>query len=165
MTNIILNLLICNSLLFMFLKHPLSMGLNLMTQSTLICLLSGSFFINYWFSYTLFLVFLGGLLVLFIYISSLASNEMFQLNSKLTLLMTLVFSSIFILTTFLNKEPWNYLMLSKWNTLLTYQSILTNIFNNMNSQLMLFMVMYLLLCLLAVVNITKFDKSPLRLLK
>nr|YP_009695229.1 NADH dehydrogenase subunit 6 [Triops granarius]AXU40955.1 NADH dehydrogenase subunit 6 [Triops granarius] len=165
MMNIILSLLICNSLLFIFMSHPLSMGLSLMMQSLLICLLSGSFFFNYWFSYTLFLIFLGGLLVLFNYISSLASNEMFQFNPKLMLFVTLMFSLIFITIKLFNKISWNELMVSNWKMILMYENFFINIFSNMNFQLMLFMVAYLLLCLLVVVNITKFDKSPLRLLK
>lgn len=33
---------------------------------------------SYWFSYILVLVFLGGVLVLFLYMTSLASNEKFE---------------------------------------------------------------------------------------
>nr|YP_054528.1 NADH dehydrogenase subunit 6 [Triops longicaudatus]AAT69277.1 NADH dehydrogenase subunit 6 [Triops longicaudatus]AJD07297.1 NADH dehydrogenase subunit 6 [Triops longicaudatus]AJD07310.1 NADH dehydrogenase subunit 6 [Triops newberryi] len=165
MMNVISSLLICNSILFMFMKHPLSMGLSLMIQSLLICLLSGAFFFNYWFSYTLFLIFLGGLLVLFIYISSLASNEMFQFSTKLISFLGLMFFLIFIISNLLNEESWNSLNSFSWTSNSYYKNFLINIYSNINFQLMLFMVIYLLVCLLVVVNITKFDKSPLRLLK
>nr|YP_009045949.1 NADH dehydrogenase subunit 6 [Triops australiensis]CDR98445.1 NADH dehydrogenase subunit 6 [Triops australiensis] len=165
MMNLISSLLICNSMLFMFMNHPMSMGLSLMVQSLLICLLSGSLFLNYWFSYTLFLIFLGGLLVLFIYISSLASNEMFQSSTKLILFLSLMFLMIFIMSNLLNEETWMNLDSFNWASNMSYKNFFINIYSDTNFQLVLFMMIYLLLCLLVVVNITKFDKSPLRLLK
>nr|NP_775075.1 NADH dehydrogenase subunit 6 [Triops cancriformis]QCZ36072.1 NADH dehydrogenase subunit 6 [Triops cancriformis]QCZ36085.1 NADH dehydrogenase subunit 6 [Triops cancriformis]BAC53604.1 NADH dehydrogenase subunit 6 [Triops cancriformis] len=165
MMKLMMTLLVINSLMFMFLIHPLSMGLNLMIQSLLICLYTGSFFLNYWFSYTLFLIFLGGLLVLFIYISSLASNEMFQLNVKLMFFLSLCFLSIFLILSFLYETPWTTMIAFTWSKMVTVENMVSHVYKNSNIQLMLFMVTYLLVTLLVVVNITKLDVGPLRLLK
>nr|UNY33508.1 NADH dehydrogenase subunit 6 [Lepidurus apus apus] len=165
MYNILSMTLLLNSFLFMTLTHPLSMGLSLMIQSLIICLMSGMLFLNYWFSYTLFLIFLGGLLVLFIYISSLASNELFKLNPY-TLITGLMISMLLMLIIYLNSENlWTNLLTHTWMTLITYKTFLVKIYNPMLFQMMLFLISYLLLCLVVVVNITKFDSSPLRLQK
>nr|ALI86981.1 NADH dehydrogenase subunit 6 [Cryptolestes turcicus] len=53
------------SLMFMFLNHPLSMGLMLLLQTICISILSGIMMINFWYSYMIFLIMIGGMLVLF----------------------------------------------------------------------------------------------------
>merc|ERR1739838_23170 len=63
---------------FTRLVHPLAIGLALLFQTILICCTTGLSNLSFWFSYILFLIFLGGILVLFIYVTSLASNEMFK---------------------------------------------------------------------------------------
>lgn len=72
--------LLGSALIFINLKHPVALGLTLILHTLLISGVTGLAVGNFWFSYVLFLVFLGGVLVLFIYITSLASNEKFSLN-------------------------------------------------------------------------------------
>merc|ERR1711970_1483685 len=65
-------------ILFYF-SHPISIGLILV----LLSILSGAILIKMnitWFFYLLVLVFLGGVIVLIIYISTLAANEKFFLS-------------------------------------------------------------------------------------
>nr|YP_006665730.1 NADH dehydrogenase subunit 6 [Challia fletcheri]AEP83058.1 NADH dehydrogenase subunit 6 [Challia fletcheri] len=62
-------------------NHPLWMGLILLVQTFLVSLFSGFLLSFFWFSYILFLLFLGGMLVLFMYVCGLASNEMFMFDS------------------------------------------------------------------------------------
>merc|ERR1712002_713944 len=65
-------------ILFYF-SHPISIGLILV----LLSILSGAILIKInitWFFYLLVLVFLGGVIVLIIYISTLAANEKFFLS-------------------------------------------------------------------------------------
>nr|QNV11699.1 NADH dehydrogenase subunit 6 [Rhamphomyia barbata] len=84
MTQMILSLMIMiSSFIFMQMNHPLAMGLMLLMQTFLICLITGLMTKSFWFSYILFLIFLGGMLVLFIYVTSLASNEMFSMSMNL----------------------------------------------------------------------------------
>lgn len=72
--------LLSSALIFLNLSHPVALGLVLILHTLLISGVTGLVAGNFWFSYVLFLVFLGGVLVLFIYITSLASNEKFNLN-------------------------------------------------------------------------------------
>nr|YP_009694124.1 NADH dehydrogenase subunit 6 [Sphaeronemoura acutispina]QEI04392.1 NADH dehydrogenase subunit 6 [Sphaeronemoura acutispina] len=161
---------ICSSIVFTQMTHPLAMGLILLAQTVFISILTGMMTHSFWFSYVLFLVFLGGLLVLFIYVTSLASNEMFSMSMK-TLIPLIISSSSFILilmildssitaTSIKNSENLNILNIS------TYQeesmTSLIKLYNGPTSLITLTLVLYLFLALIAVVKITKINQGPLR---
>nr|YP_009179680.1 NADH dehydrogenase subunit 6 [Chrysomya nigripes]ALK60720.1 NADH dehydrogenase subunit 6 [Chrysomya nigripes] len=166
---ILLSLLFIFNFIFMNMKHPLAMGLTLLIQTTLVCLTSGLMTKTFWFSYILFLVFLGGMLVLFIYVTSLASNEMFTFSIKLLLVSVSIFFFSIITLYFMDK-----------NLLLQYQNLEVKSIYEMNSYLMenslslnklynyptnlltILLMNYLLITLIAVVKITKLFKGPLR---
>nr|YP_010274849.1 NADH dehydrogenase subunit 6 [Gerosis phisara]YP_010968390.1 NADH dehydrogenase subunit 6 [Gerosis sinica]UJV31539.1 NADH dehydrogenase subunit 6 [Gerosis phisara]WNO18702.1 NADH dehydrogenase subunit 6 [Gerosis sinica] len=157
-----------------FMKHPLSMGLMILIQTLLICLISGLYIYTYWFSYILFLTFLGGLLVLFIYVASIASNEMFSfpLKNKMFLMIFLISILFFIL---IIKIKFNWLNLIfnhfEYNNFMNYLLLfinnnnninLTKLYNEQNYLLMLMMIIYLFITLIAVVKITNIFYGPLR---
>nr|YP_009469521.1 NADH dehydrogenase subunit 6 [Hydrotaea ignava]AVD96782.1 NADH dehydrogenase subunit 6 [Hydrotaea ignava] len=166
---ILMSLLFIFNFIFMNMKHPLAMGLTLLIQTFLISMLTGLMTKSFWFSYILFLVFIGGMLVLFIYVTSLASNEMFSFSIKL-----LMISIIFILTTFLTiyfidknllLQYSNYEMNSiiNMNSYLMENSLMLNKLYNYPTNLLTILLMnYLLITLIAVVKITKLHKGPLR---
>nr|YP_010999278.1 NADH dehydrogenase subunit 6 [Synorthocladius bifidus]WPM93124.1 NADH dehydrogenase subunit 6 [Synorthocladius bifidus] len=161
--------MIC-SMIFSIMKHPLAMGLMLLIQTLIICLLSGFVTKTFWFSYILFLIFLGGMLVLFIYVTSLASNEMFNFSIKIFSFSLLILMLNFILFFFVDKNLiMNYLynMETKNITLLkSYfleNSIMMNKLYNFPINLITIMLMiYLFLTLIAVVKITNIFEGPLR---
>jgi NADH-ubiquinone oxidoreductase chain 6 len=70
-------LILGGSLAFIALGHPISIAVTLILHTLIVGGLTGILSNNFWFSYILFLVFLGGVLVLFIYMTRLASNEKF----------------------------------------------------------------------------------------
>nr|YP_008854830.1 NADH dehydrogenase subunit 6 [Cherax glaber]AHA59411.1 NADH dehydrogenase subunit 6 [Cherax glaber] len=163
----ILPFILGTAILFSTLSHPLSMGVTLLIQTVLICILSGLFNASFWFSYILFLIFLGGMLILFIYISSLASNENFKIHLKYTaLFMPLLITSLFL--TLL--DPMFYP--SKFfnsSTFLTLENKINfgfltpePIYSVPSTLLTLFMISYLLLTLIVVVKIINISSSPLR---
>nr|QJW33624.1 NADH dehydrogenase subunit 6 [Eiconaxius sp. 1 QK-2020] len=155
------------SFLFTRLLHPLAMGLILLLQTCLICISSGLMNQSFWFSYILFLIFLGGMLVLFIYVASLASNEPFKFSLTMSLLPIVfvfflvlflmadnlcLFSKMMISTSSLISESYNYL------------SLISMLYSIPTMKFTLYMVMYLLLTLFAIVKITNMGFGPLRLL-
>nr|YP_010569050.1 NADH dehydrogenase subunit 6 [Fannia canicularis]UEV87292.1 NADH dehydrogenase subunit 6 [Fannia canicularis]UZC78836.1 NADH dehydrogenase subunit 6 [Fannia canicularis] len=166
---IILSLMFIFNFIFMNMKHPLAMGLTLLIQTTFVCLTSGLMTKTFWFSYILFLVFLGGMLVLFIYVTSLASNEMFSFSIKLLLLSIIIFMSMLALLYFLNK---NFLMnyynletksIFDLNSYLMENSLsLNKLYNYPTNLLTILLMNYLLITLIAVIKITKLFKGPLR---
>nr|YP_010461144.1 NADH dehydrogenase subunit 6 [Agnidra scabiosa]UUF68415.1 NADH dehydrogenase subunit 6 [Agnidra scabiosa] len=159
------------SMIMIFLNHPLSMGMMILFQTLLICLLSGMMIKTYWFSYILFLTFLGGLLVMFIYVSSIASNEMFKFknNLKIMLMLLLSITMIFMMINYYNLKFMNLIINSDMNNY--FNLMFTNTENNINMNklynnqtflMMMMMIIYLFITLIAVVKITNIFFGPLR---
>nr|WMQ77881.1 NADH dehydrogenase subunit 6 [Cyclidia fractifasciata] len=173
MTKMFLSLMIILiSILMLFLNNPLSMGLMILLQSILTCLLSGMLIKTYWFSYILFLTFLGGLLVLFIYVSSIASNELFFMNFFMKLFIIMSFFMIFFSSMlFTSNLKWlNFSFNSDMNNLLNINLMLNmenkmnlnKLYNNQTFLLMMMMIIYLFITLIVVVKITNIFYGPIR---
>nr|UBN08921.1 NADH dehydrogenase subunit 6 [Panesthia sloanei]UBN08934.1 NADH dehydrogenase subunit 6 [Panesthia sloanei] len=150
------------SISFTQMNHPLAMGLILLIQTILISMITGLSSQSFWFSYILFLIFIGGMLVLFIYITSLASNEMFILSTKmLCLLMILSPLMMFLLKSnssiLMNQESSMFFMINNSTPL-----PLLKLYNFPTGTLNIIMAVYLLITLIAVVKITDIFSGPLR---
>nr|AMH85653.1 NADH dehydrogenase subunit 6 [Drosophila roehrae] len=169
---IIYSLIFISSIIFINMVHPLAMGLTLLLQTVLICLITGLMTKSFWFSYILFLIFLGGMLVLFIYVTSLASNEMFNLSIKLTMfsfsllfilmLLTFIIDKNSSMIIFLNNEMEN---ISNMNSYILENSLSLNKLYNFPTNLVTILLMnYLLITLIVVVKITNMQKGPLRIM-
>nr|YP_007627015.1 NADH dehydrogenase subunit 6 [Tristira magellanica]AGC22280.1 NADH dehydrogenase subunit 6 [Tristira magellanica] len=154
---------------FIKMNHPMSMMMIIIIQTFVIGLMTGTMMESFWLSYILFLTFLGGMLVLFIYITSIASNEMFYFKSIMMIFTAttwLLIMSIFILFDmslfmdfFKNSETFSI------NTSINYQEMsmsLNKIYNNPTFVVSMMMMIYLFLTLLAVVKITNINQGPIR---
>uniref|UniRef100_UPI00315D1952 NADH dehydrogenase subunit 6 n=1 Tax=Sinobirma bouyeri TaxID=1236722 RepID=UPI00315D1952 len=161
------------SLIMYFLIHPLSMGLMILLQTLLTCLLTGMMIKTYWFSYILFLTFLGGLLVLFIYVSSIASNELFNFNLKMKIFFLIFMCLSFISMIFyMNNLKWmnfnanNSEMMSFFNFNMFNNNNnkinLNKLYNSQTMMLTLILIIYLFITLIAMVKITNISYGPLR---
>lgn len=155
------------SFIFTRLQNPLSIGLTLLIQTLVISLAAGRFSFSYWFSYILFIIFIGGILVLFIYVASLAANEYFIFSiSRFVLglrIRILLFLILFI------RDPlvissYSSLPISSFIELSSSQKIIRWIYRIPLIRLTLFVIIYLLLALIVVVKIVNLYKGPLRLL-
>lgn len=166
---IYLSRLICSTI-FVCIKHPLAIGLILLIQTFFICLLSGFITKTFWFSYVLFLIFLGGILVLFIYVTSLASNEIFNFSLKLLTFRFVNFGIIYLIIFFIDKNLIiTYLInhetesLTQIRNLLKENSLILNKLYNFPINLVtILLIIYLFLTLIAVVKITNVFEGPLR---
>nr|WCQ78452.1 NADH dehydrogenase subunit 6 [Agriotes sp. GTI-106] len=153
------------SITFMFLSHPLSMGFNLLIQAILIALITGMMSHNFWFSYILFMIMIGGMLVLFIYMTSVASNEKFLYSNKLMIMMLMMFMTMVMLSVI---DPFSNYILStnmdmemfKMNSMFSLS--LSKYINLPSNWIMISMIIYLLITLIAVVKITNITYGPLR---
>nr|UQJ75167.1 NADH dehydrogenase subunit 6 [Cryptotermes brevis]URX53108.1 NADH dehydrogenase subunit 6 [Cryptotermes brevis] len=148
-------------MMFTQMNHPLAMGMMLLMQTTMVCLISGLMHQSFWFQYILFMVFIGGMLVLFIYVASLASNEMFSLSTKM---MTLAATTMML-----------SMMIKYWSTFNSsdsemFQTMTQNkitmmtekLYNQPSGSMTILMALYLLMTLIVVVKITDVSKGPLR---
>jgi len=133
---------------------------------TLILSLKINFLINSWRSYILFLIIIGGLIIIFIYITSLSNNEISYLNLKIIYInffkvfpLILIITLIFIF--FINLEI-NNLFIWNLNYKKNYNSNFFEIFINFYNFNNLFIINYLFYRLICIINICYKFKLPLR---
>nr|YP_010327177.1 NADH dehydrogenase subunit 6 [Dryocoetes hectographus]UJG10838.1 NADH dehydrogenase subunit 6 [Dryocoetes hectographus] len=156
------------SLLFMMMNHPLSLGYILLLLTINTSLTAGLMYLNFWFGYIIFLIMVGGMLVMFIYMTSVASNEKFKFPKFKTLI--LFFFMIFIMMLFFFTKDTFFSMLANSSKIMINQEILspqnkiflTKIFNEPLKQIPVALMSYLLVTLIVTVKMTDFIKGPLR---
>nr|YP_010701688.1 NADH dehydrogenase subunit 6 [Eristalis arbustorum]QVL28745.1 NADH dehydrogenase subunit 6 [Eristalis arbustorum]WCJ53249.1 NADH dehydrogenase subunit 6 [Eristalis arbustorum] len=158
------------SFIFLQMNHPLSMGLMLLIQTIMVCCITGLMTKSFWFSYILFLIFVGGMLVLFIYMTSLASNEMFALSMKMTLISIISLFILMILIFFMDKMLTSFnLMNNEMNSITNLNSYMSEnslnlikLYNYPSNMITILLVNYLLITMIASIKITKLFYGPIR---
>nr|URH16577.1 NADH dehydrogenase subunit 6 [Odontotermes formosanus] len=160
MTKVLMSASMMTSMTFTQMKHPMAMGMMLLAQTMLTCLISGMMYKSFWFSYILFMIMVGGMLVLFMYMTSLASNEMFSPSNKvITAMATMTPIMMYMMpSTINNKEMSEHEMIMESEITTTT----TIMYNQIMGTMTILLVMYMLLTLIVVVNIINVSKGPLR---
>merc|ERR1719266_8345 len=134
------------------LVHPISLGLVLIFYSLLIGV-ARIMIRAPWFFFLLVLVFLGGVIILIIYIRTLAANEKFIILETSNLFLVIIRGLVIRL---ILPSTYNYLMKSSPNI-----NIVLNLYEYANSRLSMFLILYLLITIVCVVKLVKFEKGPL----
>nr|QWY23090.1 NADH dehydrogenase subunit 6 [Koreocerus koreanus] len=139
-------------------KTPMSMGIMLMMQTVLMTTLMNKTMTSSWLTMITFLMMIGGLLILFIYMSSLASNEKFKINMKMmAITITAMWMTEDLMQTMQINETQNLI-----NIEYTEQLSLNKLYNKKSMSITLIMVMYLLLTMITVTKLVKHYEGPLR---
>nr|APX40847.1 NADH dehydrogenase subunit 6 [Calomicrus suturalis] len=159
-----LPLMMLCSMLFIFLNHPLSCGLILLIQTILTAMISGLMNFNYWYSYILFLIMIGGMLILFIYMTSIASNEKFSFRPKfMTLnLILLIFVMLILMDQFYFNMLNQMFDMKSQNFFYLNNLSMMKYFMEPNYLLMMLIIIYLFITLIVVVKITSISYGSLR---
>ncbi|YP_002889393.1 NADH dehydrogenase subunit 6 (mitochondrion) [Cephus cinctus] len=153
--------------------HPIEMMIYLIMFSIIMCLKTSLLYKNFWFSYMLFLTMIGGILVLFLYFVSTASNEKYQLNDNLnikflTIMISISFILMFIMYVFdyfsinmieLNMNHNLIIKMNNWSNSNSYN--MHQMFNN-NYKVTLMTMIYLLFTLFSVMKMCMKMYGPLR---
>nr|QDO72174.1 NADH dehydrogenase subunit 6 [Gargara sp. 16071360] len=144
------------SIMSMMMSSPVSMGLTLLVQTTLTILIMNMVNSSSWIPMITFLTMIGGLLIIFMYMSSITSNEMLKLN--LNMMLPLILMMLIMEEMTLNDSNQEFQMI---------QSSVSNMMsmNKMYSKSMsmtMMMVLYLLLTMISVNKIIKLFEGPLR---
>nr|URX53899.1 NADH dehydrogenase subunit 6 [Cryptotermes kirbyi]URX53912.1 NADH dehydrogenase subunit 6 [Cryptotermes kirbyi] len=149
------------SMTFTQMNHPLAMGMMLLLQTMMVCLISGLMSQSFWFQYILFMVFIGGMLVLFIYVASLASNEMFSLSTKMT---STILALMLMSMTLKDQTTYDSSDSPTFNTKLdsSINLMTSKLYNQPSGSLTILAALYLLMTLIVVVKITNVSEGPLR---
>nr|YP_010701727.1 NADH dehydrogenase subunit 6 [Helophilus pendulus]WCJ53288.1 NADH dehydrogenase subunit 6 [Helophilus pendulus] len=154
------------SFIFIQMNHPLM----LLIQTIMVCCITGLMTKSFWFSYILFLIFIGGMLVLFIYMTSLASNEMFSLSMKMTIISIISLLILMIIIFFMDKmlltfNSMNNEMtpISNLNSYISENSLnLIKLYNYPSNMITILLINYLLITMIASIKITKLFYGPIR---
>nr|UGS80292.1 NADH dehydrogenase subunit 6 [Prolachesilla sp. GRAspLA] len=163
---IMMILIMMLTILFFLSKNPLSMGLILILQTISLSLMMELMQKSFWFLYILILIFIGGMLIMFIYMTSIFPNEKFFFNQKYLFMMIMMISIIMIFMYMNNffhmnfpiMELSNFLQMKK-NSSLLYT---IKIFNSTTNMILIFLVLYLFYCMIIIIKIINIFKGPLR---
>nr|YP_009020002.1 NADH dehydrogenase subunit 6 [Adelphocoris fasciaticollis]AHK09967.1 NADH dehydrogenase subunit 6 [Adelphocoris fasciaticollis]AHL44278.1 NADH dehydrogenase subunit 6 [Adelphocoris suturalis]ANT45781.1 NADH dehydrogenase subunit 6 [Adelphocoris fasciaticollis]ANT45807.1 NADH dehydrogenase subunit 6 [Adelphocoris suturalis] len=148
------------NMMMIYMKHPLSMGMMLILQTMLMSMLTG-LMNSFWMSYILLISMLSGALVLFIYMSSVASNEKFM-NKKWMWMFAMTMLMMSLLFLFLEKKMIiknNYFSMEMMNNDI-YP--LNKMFNMENMIMIMFLIMYLLLTMIVSTYMVNISEGPMR---
>nr|YP_010241220.1 NADH dehydrogenase subunit 6 [Neostromboceros nipponicus]QTH79157.1 NADH dehydrogenase subunit 6 [Neostromboceros nipponicus]UQS76355.1 NADH dehydrogenase subunit 6 [Neostromboceros nipponicus] len=168
MMMILITLIMLNSFIFMMMNTPLSLGFMLMIQTLLFTLIMSITTFNFFYLYILFLVMIGAMLILLIYVSTLSSNKMFKLKSKTLIISSISFFFILLSTKIINMKfmnfnnnmdfIFNYEINNNFNLIFS----LNKLYNKPSNQMMILLINYLLITLFIVVKIINIKMGPLR---
>nr|AFI54757.1 NADH dehydrogenase subunit 6 [Sastragala edessoides] len=157
----LMTLMTSMSILILFLNHPLSMGMLLVLQTIIVALTTGMIAGYFLMSYIITIIMLSGALVLFIYMASVASNEMFYTPIKLmgmfmiiNLIMPFMFNNINIM----ENEMINFNFMTNMEIMNTMK-----LFSNPSAYITILMIVYLLFTMIVVSNNVNIYEGPLRI--
>nr|YP_009504420.1 NADH dehydrogenase subunit 6 [Octopus variabilis]AWX90455.1 NADH dehydrogenase subunit 6 [Octopus variabilis] len=145
--------------------QPLSLGFMIMIISIIMSVMV-SFFIYSWYGFMLFLVYIGGLMVMFMYIVSLIPNLIF-FSKGLIMYMLIGFFAFFFMNFFVMYSSLDVMMvkfslMEMKNVSMGFSSL---VMGNYNFFCYMFLGMLLLLILISVVKICYYCDGPLRVFK
>uniref|UniRef100_UPI0030E0914F NADH dehydrogenase subunit 6 n=1 Tax=Arorathrips mexicanus TaxID=1291224 RepID=UPI0030E0914F len=147
-------ILMSSFFLMMFSNNPLMISMMVIIQCCSLSLTMVYLFFLSWFSYLIFMIYLGGILMLFSYIISMTySKEPMMKKDANFWTITLIFILTFV--TNMNKET--FLEFMKMNM----KELLISMYSN-NYKITIYMIYFLLLIMIMVTYISESNKSSMR---
>nr|YP_010736644.1 NADH dehydrogenase subunit 6 [Bannacoris arboreus]AVJ52563.1 NADH dehydrogenase subunit 6 [Bannacoris arboreus]WEM32392.1 NADH dehydrogenase subunit 6 [Bannacoris arboreus] len=155
---IILTIFLINTMLFMMLNHPLSMGGMVIIQTIMASLMTLMIASTAMFPLILLIIMTSGMLVLFIYMSSVASNEKMKSSWKLFFSYMIISGLMYIIMPEMSNMHGNY-----FNIYIKNEEInLLKLFSYPSHYIIIMMVLYLMLTMIIVSFIATIKEGPLR---
>nr|YP_010586391.1 NADH dehydrogenase subunit 6 [Molannodes epaphos]UZZ44179.1 NADH dehydrogenase subunit 6 [Molannodes epaphos] len=174
MIKLLSSLMMIISFMMMNSAHPLMMTILMIIMNTLICLLMNSLNYYMWFSYIMFLIIIGSLMILFLYISNLTSNKMKIFSMKkiilainLTIMALLIFNFMYnpkYMNIFTNNQK--KIFSSSFNLYYNEMEPLMNLsklYNNFSLWLSILLMTLLLMMLMISIKISNLFQGPFRM--
>nr|YP_010271141.1 NADH dehydrogenase subunit 6 [Anchon yunnanense]UKB86906.1 NADH dehydrogenase subunit 6 [Anchon yunnanense] len=156
MKTTLMKLMMTTSIMSTMMKMPMSMGITLMIQTMMAISLMNTMSTSSWIPSITFLIMIGGLMIIFMYMSSITSNEKFKLNLKMLYPMTIMMLMMEeMMSNYQTPEIQN---LQKESPVMMS---MTKMYSKSMMMTMLIM-MFLLLTMIVVNKITKMFEGPLR---
>nr|YP_009692097.1 NADH dehydrogenase subunit 6 [Hypsauchenia hardwickii]QEG98436.1 NADH dehydrogenase subunit 6 [Hypsauchenia hardwickii] len=151
---LMMKLMLLNSMMAVTMKNPMSLSIILLTQTMMMILMMNTIFNSSWIPMITFLIMIGGLLIIFMYISSINSNEKFKLNFKMTLM--LIFFMIGA------EEMLNSYQIMEEQMIENNLSMSMSKLYNKTMMVTMMLIMYLIITMITVNKIIKMFYGPLR---
>nr|YP_010835921.1 NADH dehydrogenase subunit 6 [Apphia sp. 1 SJ-2023a]WGC89440.1 NADH dehydrogenase subunit 6 [Apphia sp. 1 SJ-2023a] len=157
MKMMIMKMMIIISMMIVWLKNPMSMGIMLLLQTSMTIFFMNKILVSSWFTMITFLMMIGGLLIIITYMSSVSSNEKFSLNMNLTFLAMMILIIMDETMEYQINENQEMIFINSFE-----QMSMIKLYNNKSFMLTILMVNYLLLTMIVITKIVKHYKGPLR---
>nr|YP_009500711.1 NADH dehydrogenase subunit 6 [Diclidophlebia paucipunctata]AWU48893.1 NADH dehydrogenase subunit 6 [Diclidophlebia paucipunctata] len=157
MMKISLMLMILFSTLMPYVFNPLMLTMFILMQTILLTILTRLLSKSSWLPLTIFMVIIGGLMVLFIYMTSICSNVKYNyVNIKKALIYsTLIWNLI-------NPVKQLFNLNDSLQMMDTFNKEMFKIFLPSNIPCSISIFLYLFLMLIIMINIMKYEKGPMR---
>lgn len=145
--------------------HPIYLLISIIIYRGIICFLISAWSYNFIYSIILFLIIIRGILIIFLYFSSLISNDQTKFSINISIILRLLLNSIIFLSIikYFNYPNYNF------NEILIIFQINNNIFNNIKyiftypfRNITIICILYLLLTLFTIIKICSIKSSTLR---
>nr|YP_010736933.1 NADH dehydrogenase subunit 6 [Busonia albilateralis]WEP24820.1 NADH dehydrogenase subunit 6 [Busonia albilateralis] len=141
-----------------FIKTPMALGTLLLMQTFCMTILINMVLSTSIISLLTFIMLIGGLMILFIYMSSLASNEKFKTNTKMMIMMiSLIIMSEELMFNHQNNELQDFCLLENNENL-----YFMKLYNKKSMAISIMLFIYLLLTMIMVTKLIKYYEGPLR---
>uniref|UniRef100_UPI0030011DB4 NADH dehydrogenase subunit 6 n=1 Tax=Sannella crucifera TaxID=3019673 RepID=UPI0030011DB4 len=153
----LIKLMMLLSSFILIVNNPMSMGLILMLQTITVIIFMNKIMSSSWFAMIMFMMMIGGLLIMFMYMSSIASNEKFKTKINFFFVMLIIFVST---DEMLMNNQINEIQELMYTNNMNFS--MTKIYSKKSMMLTIMMVLYLLLTMISVTKMVKHHKGPLR---
>nr|YP_026050.1 NADH dehydrogenase subunit 6 [Xibalbanus tulumensis]AAS00891.1 NADH dehydrogenase subunit 6 [Xibalbanus tulumensis] len=152
------------SILTLASEHPMLLAMLTVLQSLMISMFMSMINSISWFSFILFIVFTGGLMVLFIYMTSLAPNEMLPSPKTKTSIKIITMSviTVIILSPLLPKHMMSQMNMTDMEQLIDFSPAISYFFSMPTSLMVITLMTFLLITLAAVNSMMSKKPGPLR---
>lgn len=151
MTTTFILIILSISINIFIIINPLSMGVSILFIALTVAILF-SYSMSSWIAFLIFLIYIGGILVIFSYFVSLTPNQTINILS-IILILTTTYIILFSIITINNIKP-------EFSPIYTIQS--NSFYLKSNSSILILLATILLITIIIVVKLTINFKGPLR---
>nr|QNH68983.1 NADH dehydrogenase subunit 6 [Mazarredia convexa] len=150
------------NIMFINTKQPMILIMIILIQTLLTTFMMNNYNKSSWFNYILMIIFIGGMMVLFIYITSIAPNEKNYSYKKMFTMTAMTMTILWVLENKNNPESTETSINPPFE--MSKEQMDTNMmFNYPLYQLTIMMTIYLFITLIVVNKISNMEKGPLRI--
>nr|YP_665522.1 NADH dehydrogenase subunit 6 [Campodea fragilis]ABF49572.1 NADH dehydrogenase subunit 6 [Campodea fragilis] len=162
---VLLSTYFVNTLVMLMFFNPTPIIISIILQTILIAILLSIKMFSIWLPVILLLIMIGGMMILFMYMTSMIPNKHHSIKINimilpainLTIITLFIMNFLFPSTNFKSES----MMTNKFFNLENF-NMMTNLFSNNTYQITIFMAIYLLLTMIIIIKITNPWQGPLQ---